>query len=154
MGRGAEKEISPVREITGNPCHPIVVFAARWWQSPSPGALMLPAPILLLFSSLSLWDPNDQLLFLLCWKCFGPSSLRMCWTRFLPSLLLQRVWDVGLQGSSHTLACSLLWRSVSRASSEQDTDNSRHFRALSDFKINIAICINYCVIARKFFQAL
>lgn len=119
-----------------------------------PRALLLLAPILLLFSSLTLWVPNDQLLFLLCWKCFRPFSLRMCWTCFLPSLLLQCMWDIVLQGCSHNLAPLLLWRSVSRASSGRDTDNSRHFRELSNFKINIAICINYCVIAPMFFQAL
>lgn len=86
MGRGAEKEISPVREITGNPCHPIVVFAVRWWQSLSPEHSCFQHPY---FCSSALshceilmisccFSSVGNALGLLLWECVEPGSFPPC----------------------------------------------------------------------------
>lgn len=112
-------------------------------------ALLLPAsPLLLLCISLVLLDPKEQLQLPVLWKGFGPLWRSMFSSLRASTTLCERL----LQGCSNTSVCLHLWRSVSRANSEQDTKNCRHFIELSNFKMNIAICINYYVISFNIFS--
>lgn len=131
MEGGAGKEISAVRDAAGG--------EVVWGQQSLSPVCFCPSSFLKYF-----WALMSRYCLL------SSGNVSGFFEGVFPSPVL--LW-LYVKDSCSTFAYSHLWRIVSRASLEQDTKNCRHFMELSNFKITIAICINFCVITLIHFQA-